>query len=238
MGTVGVQCCYTHAERLMAFLEEAGVRVLCGPLRGHETNRKYNRMILIDTADAPAIVHGLFLETNIALYLRRIYTGLLNDVLTSETEAIRALAALLLARAASVFPSLLYVRLDCFPNTCLHAAGALLMAAIGAEANINFRPQNASCVAVFMHTSDAACPFHVGVSTDRVIHDAQVAKERCSDSVCRAEYKLCEAFARAKLRPASDAVALDVGAAPGGWSAFLHKSGCAEVIAVDPADLG
>ena len=52
----------------------------------------------------------------------------------------------------------------------------------------------------------------------------------------RAELKLREVIERFKLDLAPDARALDVGAAPGGWSKVLAES-VAEVVAVDPGEL-
>ncbi len=52
--------------------------------------------------------------------------------------------------------------------------------------------------------------------------------------ISRSEFKLVEAFNT--FRPPVPGVAIDIGAAPGGWSLFLAKSGAA-VIAIDNAEL-
>jgi len=54
--------------------------------------------------------------------------------------------------------------------------------------------------------------------------------------ISRAEFKLLEACNVFKLTLPQDGKALDMGAAPGGWSRILAKSGL-HVYAVDPADL-
>jgi 23S rRNA (cytidine2498-2'-O)-methyltransferase len=52
----------------------------------------------------------------------------------------------------------------------------------------------------------------------------------------RAQWKLQEALRKFDLLPPPDARALDIGSAPGGWASVLSGL-CAEVVAVDPADL-
>ncbi len=56
------------------------------------------------------------------------------------------------------------------------------------------------------------------------------------DQVSRAEFKLQEALETFSLRPKRGQRALDLGAAPGGWSRILSQMGL-KVTAVDPADL-
>ena len=54
------------------------------------------------------------------------------------------------------------------------------------------------------------------------------------DAVCRAQHKLEEACLRAGIELQQQMVALDVGAAPGGWSSYLANH-VQHVVAVDPA---
>jgi len=55
--------------------------------------------------------------------------------------------------------------------------------------------------------------------------------------VCRAYFKIREVSSRFSLPLTSSTVAIDVGAAPGGWTSFLADAGCSHVIAVDPGKL-
>lgn len=55
------------------------------------------------------------------------------------------------------------------------------------------------------------------------------------DSISRAEFKLREVFDTFPLNPVGD-VAVDLGAAPGGWTRVLHEMEY-EVYAIDPSDL-
>ncbi|CAM9783801.1 unnamed protein product [Scytosiphon promiscuus] len=55
-------------------------------------------------------------------------------------------------------------------------------------------------------------------------------------AVCRAFYKIKEVSSRAELTFSKDWTAVDIGAAPGGWTSFL-ASKCRRVLSVDPAEL-
>ncbi|CAM9236213.1 unnamed protein product [Ectocarpus sp. 6 AP-2014] len=55
-------------------------------------------------------------------------------------------------------------------------------------------------------------------------------------AVCRAYYKIKEVTSRADLSFSEDWTAIDIGAAPGGWTSFL-ASKCRRVLSVDPAEL-
>ncbi|NJN43361.1 MAG: methyltransferase domain-containing protein [Anaerolineae bacterium] len=60
--------------------------------------------------------------------------------------------------------------------------------------------------------------------------------KREAGQISRAEFKLLEALETFKLQLPSDGLALDMGAAPGGWARLLAEHGL-HVIAVDPAEL-
>ncbi len=60
--------------------------------------------------------------------------------------------------------------------------------------------------------------------------------KRDDEQINRAEFKLLEAFDVFGLKRDAFRSALDVGAAPGGWSRVLRQLGC-DVVAVDPAAL-
>ena len=77
-----------------------------------------------------------------------------------------------------------------------------------------------------------------------VIEDDKKEEERTeaeSYEICRAYHKLEEAFDRYKPDPSkvSSSVAMDVGAAPGGWTKYLAENvaGCQQVYSIDPAKL-
>ena len=77
-----------------------------------------------------------------------------------------------------------------------------------------------------------------------VIEDNKKEDERTeteSSEICRAYHKLEEAFVRYKPDPSkvSSSVAMDVGAAPGGWTKYFAENiaGCQKVYSIDPAKL-
>lgn len=59
---------------------------------------------------------------------------------------------------------------------------------------------------------------------------------KTNDIICRAEFKIEEAFKVFGIKISGGMKALDLGAAPGGWTHYLSKQGI-QVDAVDPADL-
>eukprot|EP00039_Didymoeca_costata_P020647 m.342012 g.342012 ORF g.342012 m.342012 type:complete len:520 (-) comp20794_c0_seq1:136-1695(-) len=70
--------------------------------------------------------------------------------------------------------------------------------------------------------------------------ESALAENDPKTALNRAEYKIAESFDRSKLiaeTPKLDqGIALDIGASPGGWTAFLAKR-CKKVVAVDAAEL-
>jgi 23S rRNA (cytidine2498-2'-O)-methyltransferase len=69
-------------------------------------------------------------------------------------------------------------------------------------------------------------------------HAGEREYKKDDNFISRAEFKLLEAFEAFGIDPAADEnpLALDLGAAPGGWTKVLLSSGCS-VVAVDPAKL-
>jgi 23S rRNA (cytidine2498-2'-O)-methyltransferase len=60
--------------------------------------------------------------------------------------------------------------------------------------------------------------------------------QREEDQVSRAEFKLLEAISLFDLKLPAQGTALDMGAAPGGWTRVLRQHGL-QVVAVDPAEM-
>lgn len=82
--------------------------------------------------------------------------------------------------------------------------------------------------------------YYVGYSTSGDNLNFHCDEHRvCSKTaraICRSENKLKEALARFKIVLSGEGAALDIGAAPGGWTKVLADYGY-EVVAVDPGDL-
>jgi 23S rRNA (cytidine2498-2'-O)-methyltransferase len=83
---------------------------------------------------------------------------------------------------------------------------------------------------------------YAGISSARDNLNEHCDEERIfarrARDVCRAEFKLLEALRKFRLtRSLPRGRALDLGAAPGGWTKVLADTGMAQVVAVDPADL-
>lgn len=82
--------------------------------------------------------------------------------------------------------------------------------------------------------------FYVGISTSTLNLNFQCDEYRvCSKNgrvISRAENKLIEAFNKFNIKPNENGYALDIGAAPGGWTKVLVDYGY-NVVAVDPGKL-
>ncbi|MES1908734.1 MAG: hypothetical protein MHM6MM_001610 [Cercozoa sp. M6MM] len=60
---------------------------------------------------------------------------------------------------------------------------------------------------------------------------------RSQPRTCWAYNKLAEAMTLLKIRDLTGKLAIDCGAAPGGWTEYLSDAHCQKVIAIDPADM-
>lgn len=99
-------------------------------------------------------------------------------------------------------------------------------------------PQNASMVASVVLSGDG---YRIGVSGQKSFAGHMPTHAATADPISRAYFKLREAVIRSGAETAFDfrgAVAIDAGAAPGGWTKYLLERGCSRVYAVDPANLG
>ena len=123
------------------------------------------------------------------------------------------------------------VRLHTFPRSL----EGLLAPRIVAGGAAQLRPQSDSAVlcVVFLHGSYAAAIASAATLAGDLALSARPAG---GEAVSRAYYKLHEVAARCDLKLSAESTAIDVGASPGGWSAFLAAR-CAGVVAVDPGAL-
>lgn len=83
---------------------------------------------------------------------------------------------------------------------------------------------------------DMTC--HIGFESYKKLRfvDSGRHYKQLSSKISRAEFKLMEAFDEFKIKIKGKKFALDLGAAPGGWSVFLAKQGF-NVLAIDQGEL-
>jgi 23S rRNA (cytidine2498-2'-O)-methyltransferase len=114
---------------------------------------------------------------------------------------------------------------------------AILAAAIGDRLDAEIDLQHAELIVSVLAGRETA---DVGVSTPEENLSAWSGGERrfkrYDGQINRAEFKLLEAFDVFGIDPSNFRTALDLGAAPGGWTNVLVSAGC-RVVAVDPGSL-
>ena len=147
------------------------------------------------------------------------------------TTVATASASAAAAPAPAPAPAPLPVRLHTFPRSLEQ----LLAPRIAAGGAAQLRPQSDSAVlcVVFLHGAYASI---IASATTLAGDLALAARPAGGEAVSRAYYKLHEVAARCDLALGADSRAIDVGASPGGWSAFLAAR-CGGVVAVDPGQL-
>ncbi len=100
-------------------------------------------------------------------------------------------------------------------------------------ANINIKKPELLCYIVLF---DMNC--YIGFESYKKLPFVDPGRhyKALSSGISRAEFKLMEAFDEFKLKVRKGNIAIDLGAAPGGWSAFLAKKGF-KVVAIDQGEL-
>lgn len=246
----GVQVPASHADRAEAFLRaQLPLCVAVARARAHGAGKKADVLLLLCVEDAAAFdvraaLHALLAFPFFVPALVRLFVFDVGGGAHSWEELVARLRAALLRRAGAA-------RLHCFPRAVERELAVALQRGGGdgdAAAPVALSkgaPVVVACVAAL----DGV--YHVGLEE---AHDTSVALLRAGsggprDAVCRAEHKLREAALRVPRCVAALAaarggrgrggLALDVGAAPGGWvralsAAPLFLSG---VVAVDPGAL-
>ena len=255
-GNVLIQVAGSHAERLKAYLLALhGVHTVA---ISSVPNTPQERGVLAECADPAALFSALRDDPNVPRVVRRWY--LLEGFHAALADAVRALEL----RLRELSPDTVGVgaeSLRCVPEAfrrCLpealrgrdgrvpvrvaafpRALGGKAIAMLQAGHAATPQPHGYRAVAclVYVHGRYAA-----GLAAPSAFHgDLSTAhRNTAGEAVSRAYYKMREVRARCACVPAdlaTLAAAIDVGAAPGGWTACLAKAGVRRVVAVDPGAL-
>ena len=255
-GNVLIQVAGSHAERLKAYLLALhGVHTVA---ISSVPNTPQERGVLAECADPAALFSALRDDPNVPRVVRRWY--LLEGFHATLADAVRALEL----RLRELSPDTVGVgaeSLRCVPEAfrrCLpealrgrdgrvpvrvaafpRALGGKAIAMLQAGHAATPQPHGYRAVAclVYVHGRYAA-----GLAAPSAFHgDLSTAhRNTAGEAVSRAYYKMREVRARCACVPAdlaTLAAAIDVGAAPGGWTACLAKAGVRRVVAVDPGAL-
>ena len=255
-GNVLIQVAGSHAERIKAYLLALhGVHTVA---ISSVPNTPQERGVLAECADPAALFSALRDDPNVPRVVRRWY--LLEGFHATLADAVRALEL----RLRELSPDTVGVgaeSLRCVPEAfrrCLpealrgrdgrvpvrvaafpRALGGKAIAMLQAGHAATPQPHGYRAVAclVYVHGRYAA-----GLAAPSAFHgDLSTAhRNTAGEAVSRAYYKMREVRARCACVPAdlaTLAAAIDVGAAPGGWTACLAKAGVRRVVAVDPGAL-
>ena len=257
VANVLLQCHATLVARLADHLARAlGVGVL-GVARPTAAKKHAECGLLLDAPDVRGLVAALRADRALTRTVQRVY--LLQRRCATRDEAASALAELL-ADAAPGGPA---VRVSGFPRSLELPIAERLQAA----AQVEVRPtayDAVACVAYcegyyavgvatrgafggsFWNEVSAAAreEYRARRAAGEVDGGTLVQGETAAAGewdggvvTCKAFHKIREVASRCTLALGAQSVAIDVGAAPGGWTAFLAASGCGRVVAIDPAQM-
>jgi hypothetical protein len=255
-GNVLIQVAGSHAERLKAYLLALhGVHTVA---ISAVPNTPQERGVLAECADPAALFAALRDDPNVPRVVRRWY--LLEGFHATLADAVRALEVQLCELppdTAEGGPEALRCLPDAFRRCLPEALG-------GNDGRVPVRVATfprvlGQKVIPMLHAGGAATPqphgyravacvvyvqgrYAAGLAAPSAFHgDLSTAhRNTAGEAVSRAYYKLREVRARCACVPAdlsTVAAAIDVGAAPGGWTACLAKAGVRRVVAVDPGAL-
>ena len=255
-GNVLIQVAGSHAERLKAYLLALhGVRTVA---ISAVPNTPQERGVLAECADPAALFAALRDDPNVPRVVRRWY--LLEGFHATLADAVRALEVQLCElppdtaeggpEALRCLPDALRrclpealrgndgrvpVRVATFPRVL----GEKVIPMLHAGGTATPQPHGYRAVACVVYVQGR---YAAGLAAPSAFHgDLSTAhRNTAGEAVSRAYYKLREVRARCACVPAdlsTVAAAIDVGAAPGGWTACLAKAGVRRVVAVDPGAL-
>ena len=255
-GNVLIQVAGSHAERLKAYLLALhGVHTVA---ISQVPNTPQERGVLAECADPAALFAALRDDPNVPRVVRRWY--LLEGFHATLADAVRALEVQLCElppdtaeggpEALRCLPDALRrclpealrgndgrvpVRVATFPRVL----GEKVIPMLHAGGTATPQPHGYRAVACVVYVQGR---YAAGLAAPSAFHgDLSTAhRNTAGEAVSRAYYKLREVRARCACVPAdlsTVAAAIDVGAAPGGWTACLAKAGVRRVVAVDPGAL-
>lgn len=231
-GAVLVQCNRSYAARVVARCAHLGRCAVAPPPAGDRCDAT---AVVVDAPSPSDVCLQVVGDDLLAGHVARV-VQLQGRVVCLE-DAVDSMWRLI---AAAGGPSRVAVRCMCYPPSLLPTwqQGLELRARAGGEAFLQ-PPAGAVRHVAFLAFVNGA----YGYALDRA--ELRSGTAPTADVPCRAYHKVVEALARAAsigpdfARPFAleGCRAIDLGAAPGGWAAFLAQRGCSRVFAVDPAKL-
>lgn len=219
---VVLQCQVGYEERLVEYIEHeygGSCRTSWTPLCAVG-----ERMLLIGGDSKLRDWQTVLNDVNLCHVLKRIYTNL-----TEVATSVEGAADLLREKC----PAGAVLRLQTFPSRYQKTIADYLPEGM-------CHPRDYTHVAQVVYIDGL---YLLGICQPEECYIGNIVETsngRLTDSVCKAEYKLAEAFRRFGFEfgeKRDEMTAIDVGASPGGWSRYLYNEGVGRIIAVDKGEV-
>ena len=228
-----LQCNISHVTRMREYIQPS-CRIL-----GSITRKNHELLFLMMIMASPSsttISHAdaslLFDKPHVKRALNHVYVVTNQPISESETTT----------KAHDLISNLCNknarVRVQTFPACLQRNLTASLLGKC--EKNIILTPTDYTHVLSLIKINENVCFMGLAVKFMCIANkDCKISEK---ETVPRAYYKLQEAFERFGATDCSSSllrnkVALDCGAAPGGWTQYLIEQGCKKVYSIDPGNL-
>eukprot|EP00936_MAST-01D_sp_MAST-1D-sp1_P000978 g978.t1 len=230
---VALQCDKKHSVRLMAYVQ--GSRIVprkpnACTVHACPIEPGCNEVMLlldVDEADCDTVLRSLCADDIASMVIKRAF-AVERHRYPTFASALQCMCGRVIRTATTVTHAALRIRVQCFPRD-MEKIVTRHLDSLGYT--LETRAQHITHTVSIVRSGGA---YLVGVCCGCLArHWRSVEK----DAICRAFFKLREAFVLGKfLLPCEGMAAIDVGSAPGGWTAYLCSAQvrCRRVIAIDP----
>ncbi|CAE8586906.1 unnamed protein product [Polarella glacialis] len=233
-----LSCPPSHIQRLTEYMASLyPCEILCSRTSGKGSSMVH--LLLLRCHGEPALMmQKIASDSHLAWVVQKVYCIDRDEAPQPNIQGVAQSLAKQL-RAISLQPRSVeapVVRLACFPRSQLLELAQLLESNLCEEgsAPCKLSPTGCNTVATAFLVGDL---WYTGVSAAFGQNHHMANKRPAGNALSRAYFKLSEALQRAGAYVKVGDLALDAGAAPGGWTQYLSEQGCACVYAVDPAEL-
>lgn len=226
----------SHQTRVCSYMKNFGLRFLAPDLSQKASSGTMLCMMRAEQDPAEA-AEAIISDKLLGRALRKVFVLQEGLWFADLDSALQRLVTMLTA-ATEGSEQRAKVRVQVHPFKAVAQVVEKIDAIVGGDGHQYWElaPQNASVVASVVLAGDG---YRIGVSGQKSFAGHMPTHAAAADPICRAYFKLREAVIRSETAfDFRGAIAIDAGAAPGGWTKYLLERGCSRVYAVDPANLG